>query len=119
LPGLQKLGPPGEFIPEVQSKGALPHFNRVKGEVMAFIEALIFAGAAGFGLIVVITAIVIFGIRKEERYLTLANRDAPSVMAQLARLILGRYVRRENGRERRERHDDEALTPSRTNWPWD
>ena len=62
---------------------------------MAGIEALIFAGAAGFAIVIVITIIVIIGIHREERYQTLANRTAPGAMAQLARLVLGRYVRRE------------------------
>ena len=62
---------------------------------MTAIDAIIFAGVAGFALVVVITIIVIIGVRQEERYLTLANRNAPSAMAQLTRLVLGRYLRRE------------------------
>ena len=62
---------------------------------MTAIDAIIFAGVAGFAFVVVITIIVIIGVRQEERYLTLANRNAPSAMAQLTRLVLGRYLRRE------------------------
>jgi hypothetical protein len=62
---------------------------------MAAIEVIIFAAAAGFAFAVLITVMVIIGIRKEERYLTLLNRTAPGAIAQLARIVLGRYVRRE------------------------
>jgi hypothetical protein len=62
---------------------------------MAAIDAIVFAAAAGFAFILVITIIVILGVRQEERYLTLADKNAPGAMAQLARLILGRYFRRE------------------------
>jgi hypothetical protein len=64
---------------------------------MAAIEAIIFAVAAGFTFVIVISVIVIIGVRQEERYFTLVNRNAPSAIAQLARLILGRHVRREFG----------------------
>jgi hypothetical protein len=62
---------------------------------MAAIEAIIFAAAAGFAFVVVITVIVIVGVHREERHLTLGNRNAPGVIARLARLVLGRYLRRE------------------------
>ncbi len=62
---------------------------------MAAIEVIVFAVAAGFAFAVVITIIVIIGVRQEERYLTLTNRTAPSAVAQLARIVLGRYVRKE------------------------
>ena len=62
---------------------------------MAAIEVIIFAAAAGFAFAVVITLIVIIGIRREERYLTLTNKTAPGAVAQLARIVLGRYVRKE------------------------
>jgi len=62
---------------------------------MAAIEVIIFAAAAGFAFAVLITIIVIIGIRKEERYLTLMNKTAPGAIAQLARIVLGRYVRKE------------------------
>ncbi len=62
---------------------------------MAAIEVIVFTVAAGFTFAVVITIIVIIGIRQEERYLTLIDRTAPGALAQLARVVLGRYVRRE------------------------
>jgi hypothetical protein len=62
---------------------------------MAAIEVIIFAVAAGFAFAVLITVIVIIGIRREERYQTLINKTAPGAMAQLARIVLGRYVRKE------------------------
>jgi hypothetical protein len=87
---------------------------------MAVIDALIFAGAAGFALVIVITIIVIVGIHREERYHTLANRTAPGAMAQLARLVLGRYVRKESDDSRsRECLDEDAYTPRRSPWPWE
>lgn len=70
---------------------------------MAAIEVTIFVAAAGFAFAVLITIMVIIGIRKEERYLTLMNKTAPGAIAQLARIVLGRYVRRE--------HDVLAATP--------
>jgi hypothetical protein len=62
---------------------------------MAAIEVIVFTVAAGFAFAVVITIMVIIGVRKEERYLTLMNRTAPGAAAQLARIVLGRYVRTE------------------------
>jgi hypothetical protein len=62
---------------------------------MAAIDAVIFAAAAGFAFVVVITIVVIVGIHQEERYLTLTNKRAPGAAAQLARIVLGRYVRKE------------------------
>ncbi len=60
---------------------------------MAAIEVIVFTVAAGFAFAVVITIIVIIGVRQEERYLTLMNRTAPGATAHLARIVLGRYVR--------------------------
>jgi hypothetical protein len=62
---------------------------------MATIEAIVFIGAGGFAFVVVISIIVIIGVHQEERYMTLEHRTAPGAMAQLARIILGRYVRKE------------------------
>jgi hypothetical protein len=62
---------------------------------MAAIDAVMFAGAAGFAFVIVVTIIVIVGIHQEERYLTLTNKKAPGIAAHLARIVLGRYVRRE------------------------
>lgn len=87
---------------------------------MAAINALIFAGAAGFAFVIAVTIIVIVGIHREERYRTLANRTAPGAIAQLARLVLGRYVRRETDDAcPRERLDEDEYTPRRSPWPWE
>jgi hypothetical protein len=74
---------------------------------MAAIDVIIFAAAAGFAFAVLITVVVIIGIRKEERYLTLMNKTAPGAMAQLARIVLGRYVRREHDLMAPRRNPDE------------
>ncbi len=74
---------------------------------MAAIDVIIFAAAAGFAFAVLITVVVIIGIRKEERYLTLMNKTAPGAMAQLARIVLGRYVRREHDLMAPQRNPDE------------
>jgi hypothetical protein len=62
---------------------------------MAAIEVIVFAAAAGFAFVIAVTIVVIIGVRREERYLSLTNRTAPGAIAQLARIVLGRYVRRE------------------------
>jgi hypothetical protein len=62
---------------------------------MAAIEVIVFATAAGFAFVIAVTIVVIIGVRREERYLSLTNRTAPGAIAQLARIVLGRYVRRE------------------------
>jgi hypothetical protein len=62
---------------------------------MAAIVAITFATAAGFAFVIVVTVIVIIGVRQEERYLTFESRTAPTVTARLARIVLGRYVRKE------------------------
>jgi hypothetical protein len=61
----------------------------------AAIEAIVFAGAAGFAFVVVLSVVVIIGVRQEERYLTFEDRAAPGIAALLARMVLGRYVRKE------------------------
>jgi hypothetical protein len=86
---------------------------------MAAIEVIVFTVAAGFMFAVAITIIVIIGIRQEERYLTLTDRTAPGAIAQLARIVVCRYVRREQDStvERRPPDDSsgarEATTSSR------
>ncbi len=81
---------------------------------MAAIELVVFAVAAGFAFVAVISVIVIVGVRQEERYLTLTHRNAPSAIAQLARLVLGRYVRKEGDRKRyRSYPDDLVSSPER------
>jgi hypothetical protein len=62
---------------------------------MAAVYTTIFVVAAGFAFVIVATIIVIVGVRREERYMTLWNRQAPGATAYLARVVLGRYVRRE------------------------
>ena len=62
---------------------------------MAAIEVIVFAVAAGFAFVIVVTIVVIIGVRQEERYMTLMNKSAPGAIAQLARIVLGRYVRKE------------------------
>jgi hypothetical protein len=62
---------------------------------MAAIEAIMFAGAAGFAVIIVSTVLVIIGVRQEQKILdlegrqTFAHRDPPTALALLARLVLG------------------------------
>jgi len=59
---------------------------------MAVLGVITFAAAAGFGFSVVITIIVIIGVRQEERHMTFMRQHAPGAVARLARRILGRYV---------------------------
>jgi hypothetical protein len=66
---------------------------------MAAIVAIVFAAAAGFAFVVSIFVIVIIGVHREERYLTFSNRTAPGAVALLARIVLGRYVRKERRRQ--------------------
>jgi hypothetical protein len=65
---------------------------------MAALGVIVFAAAAGFAVVVVITVIVIIGVHQEERYMSLWDRKAPSAMALLARIVLGRYVRNQQRR---------------------
>jgi hypothetical protein len=67
----------------------------LKGGTMAAIEVIAFAAAAGFAFVFAMTIIVIIGVHREERYLTLLNKTAPGAMALIARIVLGRYVRKE------------------------
>jgi hypothetical protein len=80
---------------------------------MAALEAIIFAAAAGFAFVIVIVIIVIVGVRQEERYFTLANRNAPSAIAQLARVVLGRHVRRESTHVASYRRPADSAAPSK------
>lgn len=73
---------------------------------MAAIELIVFVAAAGFAFVVVIFVIVIIGVRQEERYLTFENKTAPGAVALLARIVLGRYVRREHDRRQHGRNLD-------------
>ena len=56
---------------------------------MDAIEAIIFAGGAGFAIVVVATIAVIIGVGQEERLGTLAGQHPPTVLALLARLVVG------------------------------
>jgi len=75
---------------------------------MAAILAIVFAAAAGFAFVVSIFVIVIIGVHREERYLTFSNTTAPGAVALLARIVLGRYVRKERRRQRGGYPDDLA-----------
>jgi hypothetical protein len=81
---------------------------------MAAIEVIVFIVAAGFAFAVLITIIVIIGVRQEERYLTLTDRTAPGAMAQLARIVLGRYVREEHDPQFERRDPDDPDDPMGT-----
>jgi hypothetical protein len=58
---------------------------------MAAIEALVLLVAAGFGLGVIATIVVIIGVHQEERRLTLARGGPPTVAARFARRVLGAH----------------------------
>jgi hypothetical protein len=60
---------------------------------MDAIEAIAFAGGAGFAVVVVATIVVIIGVAHEEHAKTLTGRHPPSVPALLARIVLGTYIR--------------------------
>jgi NADH:ubiquinone oxidoreductase subunit 6 (subunit J) len=77
---------------------------------MAAIEVIVFIVAAGVAFAVVITIIVIIGVRQEERYLTLTHRTAPGAIAQLARMVLGRYVRKEQDARIERRDPDDPMS---------
>jgi hypothetical protein len=64
---------------------------------MAAIEVIVFAGAAGFAVIVVATILVIIGVRQEQAVLeregrrTFAHHEPPTILALLARRVLGAH----------------------------
>jgi hypothetical protein len=62
---------------------------------MPLIEAFMFivVGAAT-GALVVVIAVVVAGIRHEERIMTMTRRKAPGPSALVTRRILGLYVRK-------------------------
>jgi hypothetical protein len=60
---------------------------------MAAVDGLLFATAAGFGVVVVATVLVIVGVRQEERRGAMAKMRPPTIPALLARRVLGTYVR--------------------------
>jgi hypothetical protein len=59
---------------------------------MAAIETIVFAGAAGFAVILIATVLVIVGVYQEERRWTLADYGPPTIAASLARRILGTHA---------------------------
>jgi hypothetical protein len=77
---------------------------------MAVIEAIVFAGAAGFAVIVIMTVLVIVGVRQEEQRWTLADCGPPTIAALLARRILRTHTRLPRG-ERSGRDDGEDGLP--------
>lgn len=64
----------------------------LEGVPMAAIDALLFATAAGFAAIAAATALVIIGVRQEERRQTIASTRPPTIPALLARRVLGAYI---------------------------
>jgi cytochrome c-type biogenesis protein CcmE len=77
---------------------------------MAAIVAIVFAVAAGFAFVAAIFVIVIIGVHREERYLTFSNKTAPGAVALLARIVLGRYVRKQRVRRQHSRHPDDLAS---------
>jgi hypothetical protein len=61
---------------------------------MALILAFVFIAAAAAAFVVLITIVVVLGVRQDERSQTLMRRSSPNATAQLARIVLGRYVRK-------------------------
>jgi hypothetical protein len=61
---------------------------------MSAIEAIAFAGSAGFAVVLVCTTLAIIGIGHEERLHTFKRKRPPTVPSLLARRIVGLYVRR-------------------------
>lgn len=77
---------------------------------MAAVELIVFTVAAGFAFVVVTFVIVVIAVRQEERNLTLMDKTAPSAVARLARLVLGRYVRKEYDRRQHGRYPDDLAS---------
>ena len=94
---------------------------------MPLMEAFTFivVGAAT-GALVVVMAVVVAGIRREERIMTMTHRKPPGPSALLTRRILGLYVRWTNSRAGPDRDLDEpcpfTVAPAprsrtRVGWP--
>jgi len=64
------------------------------------VEAILFAVAAGFAVIVIATILVIIGVRHEERNRTLTHQHPPTITSTLARRVLRTSADRspDNGR---------------------
>jgi hypothetical protein len=82
---------------------------------MAAIDAIVFAVAAGFAFAVLITIIVIIGVHREERRLTLTRSTPPGAVARLTRYVLGWRIREDHRGPPGPRYNDdraEALEDS-------
>lgn len=79
---------------------------------MAAIEAIVFAGAAGFAVIVIATVLVIIGVRQEQRVMeredrqAFAHQEPPTILALLARRVLGAHFNRIPGQQPRQLKPD-------------
>ena len=73
------------------------------------IGTLVFIAIVGFGLVLVATIVVAIGVRQEERYWTLKHGRAPSLLAWLARIVLGHYVRQTDDEPVPDTHPDDVL----------
>lgn len=59
---------------------------------MSALAMLVFAAGAGFAVVVVATIVVIIGVSQEERRNSLLAGSPPTVVARLARRVLGVHV---------------------------
>jgi hypothetical protein len=89
------------------------------GAGLAAIEAVSFAVAAGFAVIVAATVVVIVGVHQEERRLTIRSGRPPTVCALLARRVLGAhlYLIPEEQAKEDSRYEDPGKRPSRYEIP--
>ena len=78
---------------------------------MAAIDAIVFAVAAGFAFAVLITIIVIIGVHREERRLTLTRSTPPGAMARIARIVLGWNARNNRDKAFGPRYHDDPPAP--------
>jgi hypothetical protein len=69
------------------------------------VEAILFAVAAGFAVIVIATILVIIGVRHQERNRTLTHQHPPTITSILARRVLRTSADRSPG-QREERAAD-------------
>jgi hypothetical protein len=72
------------------------------------IEAILFAVAAGFAVIVIATILVIIGVHHEERNRTLTRQHPPTTAAILARRVLRTPVDRSPGQQEERAADHNA-----------
>jgi hypothetical protein len=77
---------------------------------MAAVSALLFATAAGVTVVIAATALVIAGVRDEEKRGTIADKRPPTIPALLARRVLGTYAHLT--REDQPEPDSPCETPS-------